>query len=191
MILGKKEKRKRRKSREIFVTRNFSRKIVTLQDYGNWNFKRRGTVRRFLITVNWPRSKLRLTGRGQDIFSQVLPRLKFTARGALFSSRQERRSWEGGGAEKKSGKTVFLGQPKAEEIGRWTKEPVSTNEPSELTRVGPGGKKFHAFDPGRVSNFCPISPSDLARARTKTCAHMCLTRFERQIIRRFLSFDLY
>lgn len=72
----------------------------------------RDMVRRFLITVNWPRSKLRLTGHGQDIFSQVLPCLKFTARGVPpLSTGIENRE--------KPRETVFSGQfPQGEERER-------------------------------------------------------------------------
>lgn len=72
-------------------------------------------VRRFLITVNWPRSKLRLTGHGRDIFSQVLPRLE------IHCSRRpapngDREWW----------KTVFSGQFEARRRDR-TKGMVSIN----------------------------------------------------------------
>lgn len=121
------------------------------------------TVGRFLIIANWPRSKLRLTGRKQDIFFQVLPRLKFAARGVLFSSEQAGRLWES------RENRVF--EP-VERTENWStnKRMVSTNEPTELTRIELGGKKFHdAFNSGRVSNFCSISPSDFSRTRAKTC----------------------
>lgn len=62
-------------------------------------------VRRFLITVNWPRSKLRLTGHGQDIFSP-----KFYHRVQIHCSRRpalngDRESWKTPLWE-----TVFSGQ---------------------------------------------------------------------------------
>lgn len=121
------------------------------------------TVHRFLITANWPCSKVRLTGREQDIFFQVLPRLKFAARDVLFSSEQAGRLWE-------SRENRVFEPVERKENWSTNKRMVSTNEPAELTRIEPGGKKFHdAFNSGRVSNFCSISPSDFSRTRAKTC----------------------
>lgn len=117
-------------------------------------------VRRFLITVNWPRSKLRLTGHGQDIFSQVLPRLE------IHCSRRpapngDREWW----------KTVFSGQFEARRRDR-TKGMVSINRATRLNAHRSnwieGGrrkrekreKKISGRVSIRVSNFCSIFTND-------------------------------
>lgn len=130
----------------------------------NWNFKRRGygpsvlnnrELAMLQIKANWPGTR--------HLFSNFTEAEIRCSRRAVFIG-------TGGKIVRKQRENRVFGPVERKENWSTNKRMVSTNEPAELTRIEPGGKKFHdAFNSGRVSNFCSISPSDFSRTRAKTC----------------------